>query len=88
MRGFRFRRAVEITLDRNMNDFGWQYVIPFVPLATRFVLGLYWHWLMPDALPEEAQERDLHRATILGLAGFRATLKKSTNPPSRALMEV
>lgn len=28
---------------------------------------------MPETLPEDAQERDLHRATILGLAGFSFT---------------
>ncbi len=56
-----------------MTDFGWEYMVPLVPLVTRFVLGLYWHRLMPEMLPEEAHERDLHRATILGLAGFSFT---------------
>lgn len=56
-----------------MTDFGWEYIVPLVPLLTRFALGLYWHGLMSETLPEKAQERDLHRATILGLAGFSFT---------------
>jgi hypothetical protein len=51
----------------------WAYAIPLAPLLSRFILALYWHWLMRDILPEEAQERDVHRGAILGLAGFSFT---------------
>lgn len=51
----------------------WAYAFPFVPVATRFVLGYYWHWLMSDELPEAAQHREAHRAVILALAGFSFT---------------
>lgn len=52
---------------------GWPYSLPLLPVVSRFIVGLYWHWLMPVALPEEAQERDMQRGVILGLAGFAFT---------------
>ena len=51
----------------------WLYLLPLLPVATRFAIGLYWTWLMPVALPEEAQERDTQRSVILALAGFSFT---------------
>jgi hypothetical protein len=52
---------------------GWTYSIPLLPLISRFMVGLYWDWLMPISLPEDAQERDMQRGVILGLAGFAFT---------------
>jgi hypothetical protein len=51
----------------------WAYAYPVVPLVTRLFLGIYWTWLMKEVLPEEAQERDGHKTTIVGLAGFSFT---------------
>jgi hypothetical protein len=51
----------------------WLYALPSAPVVSRFLVGLYWDWLMPVALPEEAQERDMQRGVILGLAGFAFT---------------
>lgn len=49
------------------------YLAPFLPLVTRLLLGLRWHRLMLETLPEEAQERDLQRSFIFSLAGFSFT---------------
>lgn len=51
----------------------WAYTYPFVPVVTRLIIGIYWDWLMREDVPEEAQERDGQRGTILGLAGFSFT---------------
>jgi hypothetical protein len=56
-----------------MEQTGWLYALPLAPLASRVVAGVYWHWLMPIALPEEAQERDMQRSVVLALAGFAFT---------------
>lgn len=52
---------------------GWAYLLPFIPLVSRMALGARWRILMMQVPPEEAQERDLHRATILSFAGFSFT---------------
>lgn len=66
------QRPVTFTLDL-MAQSGWLYLLPLAPVVSRFSIGLYWHWLMPVALPEEAQERDTQRSVILALAGFSFT---------------
>lgn len=49
------------------------YFIPLLPLITRTVLCVLRRSTMNEHLPEEAQERDLQRTFILGLAGFSFT---------------
>jgi hypothetical protein len=51
---------------------GW-YFVPAAPLVSRGLLCLRWRRCMNDVLPEPAQERDLHRTTVLALAGFSFT---------------
>ena len=47
-----------------------RYLIPFLPLCVRAVLlGIYRDY-MRAALPDEAQDRDVHRSVVLGLMGF------------------
>lgn len=61
------------TLDRKGVDLKFLYALPALPVVTRLLLLVYWDWLMTPRVPEAAQERDLHRGTILSLAGFSFT---------------
>jgi len=56
-----------------MTDFSWHYLAPAVPLVTRFLLAASWHRVMVKNMPEPTNERDLHRSTLLSLAGFSFT---------------
>jgi hypothetical protein len=59
-----------------MTDGCWDYVylLPGFPLVTRSLLAASWHRLMATKVPEQANERDLHRSTLLSLAGFSFTV--------------
>ncbi|MEJ8838403.1 hypothetical protein [Ramlibacter sp. AN1133] len=64
---------VTFTLDRKGVDLDLFYALPALPVVTRLLLSVYWDWLMIPRVAEAAQERDLHRETILSLAGFSFT---------------
>jgi hypothetical protein len=49
------------------------YLLPLIPIFSRAVLCLRFKHQMNEVLPEEAADREAHRALILPLAGFSFT---------------